>query len=73
MGLPARNDMKNQTAVEWLVDQYTEGNYSWEVYQHAKEKEKHQISMAHLEGAMKMHNKEYQSGDQYYKENYGDK
>jgi hypothetical protein len=29
--------------------------------------------MAHLEGAMKMHNKEYQSGDQYYKENYGDK
>jgi hypothetical protein len=29
--------------------------------------------MAHLEGAMKMHYKEYQSGDEYYKENYGDK
>jgi hypothetical protein len=37
------------------------------------EDEKYQISMAHLEGAMKMHHKEYQSGDQYYNENYGDK
>jgi hypothetical protein len=37
------------------------------------EDEKYQISMAHLEGAMKMHHKEYQSGDQYYNENYGQK
>jgi hypothetical protein len=43
------------------------------IFQHAKEKEKHQISMAHLEGAMKMHYKEYQSGDEYYKENYENK
>jgi hypothetical protein len=29
--------------------------------------------MAHLEGAMKMENKEYESGDDYYQENYGNK
>jgi hypothetical protein len=39
------NDLRNkymekQTAVEWLVDQYTQGNYSWEVYEQAKEMEK---------------------------------
>jgi hypothetical protein len=37
------------------------------------EDEKYQISIAHIEGAMKMHHKEYQSGDQYYNENYGQK
>jgi hypothetical protein len=37
------------------------------------EDEKYQISMAHLEGAMKMHHKEYISGEQYYNENYGQK
>jgi hypothetical protein len=65
-----------QTAVEWLEeflkDRYTL-MYSEAIFQHAKEKEKHQISMAHLEGAMKMHYKEYQSGDEYYKENYENK
>jgi hypothetical protein len=35
--------------------------------------EKHQISMAHLEGATKMHHKEYKSGDDYYEETYGNK
>jgi hypothetical protein len=34
------------------------------------EEEKHQISMAHLEGATKMHHKEYKSGDDYYEETY---
>jgi|LauGreDrversion4_2_1035121.scaffolds.fasta_scaffold207071_2 hypothetical protein len=29
-----------QTAVEWLVEQYTQGNYSWEVYEQAKEMDK---------------------------------
>ena len=29
-----------QTAVEWLVEQYTQGNYSWEVYEQAKEIER---------------------------------
>ena len=35
--------MSKQTAVEWLVDQYAQGNYSWEVYEQAKEMEKQQI------------------------------
>jgi phosphoribosylformylglycinamidine (FGAM) synthase-like amidotransferase family enzyme len=37
------------------------------------EDEKYQISIAHIEGAMKMHHKEYISGEQYYNENYGQK
>jgi hypothetical protein len=39
--------MSKQTAVEWLVEQYTQGNYSWEVYEQAKEMEKEQIKEAH--------------------------
>lgn len=39
-------------------------------FKKAKKREKEQISMAHLEGAMKMHHKEYESGDQYYTETY---
>jgi hypothetical protein len=31
-----------QTAVDWLVEQYTQGNYSWEVYEQAKEMDKEQ-------------------------------
>jgi hypothetical protein len=31
-----------QTSVEWLVEQYTQGNYSWEVYEQAKEMDKEQ-------------------------------
>jgi hypothetical protein len=34
------------------------------------EEEKYQISMSHLQGATKMHHKEYKSGDQYYEETY---
>jgi hypothetical protein len=37
------------------------------------EDEKYQISIAHIEGAMKMHHKEYISGEQYYNETYGKK
>jgi hypothetical protein len=37
------------------------------------EDEKYQISIAHIEGAMKMHHKEYISGEQYYNETFGDK
>ena len=37
------------------------------------EEEKHQISIAHLEGATKMHYKEYKSGYLYYEETYGNK
>ena len=31
-----------QTAVDWLVEQYTQGDYSWEVYEQAKEMDKEQ-------------------------------
>ena len=31
-----------QTAVEWLVEQYIQGNYSWEVYEEAKKMDKEQ-------------------------------
>lgn len=37
-----------QTAVEWLLEQYTQGNYSWEVYEQAKQMEKEQIKDAYL-------------------------
>ena len=36
----------------------------------AKALERYQISMAHVEGAYKMHFKEYESGDKYYKDTY---
>jgi hypothetical protein len=39
-----------QTAVEWLVDQYTQGNYSWEVYKQAKEMENEQRIMDYNAG-----------------------
>jgi hypothetical protein len=70
-----------KTAVDWLKDML-EWNYgdpkmleiSWvnldDLFERAKALEKYQISMAHLEGAMKMHHKEYESGDKYYKETY---
>lgn len=41
---------KRQTAVDWLVEQYTQGNYSWEAYEKAKEMEKEQIQDAFMEG-----------------------
>jgi hypothetical protein len=46
-----RNEyMEKQTAVEWLVEQYTQGNYSWEVYEQAKEMEKEQIMNSFADG-----------------------
>jgi TRAP-type C4-dicarboxylate transport system substrate-binding protein len=57
---------KKQTAVEWLVEQYTQGNYSWEVYDKAKEMEKQQIIDAYDQGDIQLVN-----GEQYYNETYG--
>jgi hypothetical protein len=63
-----------QTAVEWLIEKWSEQGTILNLdFYFALEIEKHQISIAYLEGAMKMHNKEYQSGNQYYKENYENK
>jgi hypothetical protein len=39
-----------QTAVEWLAEQYTQGNYSWEIYEQAKEMEKEQRMIAYNAG-----------------------
>ena len=68
--------MKN-TAVEMFATKVMnlnitpkEMHYFLEWFEEAKALERYQISMAHLEGAMKMHNREYKSGDQYYKETY---
>ena len=57
---------KKQTAVEWLVEQYTQGNYSWEVYDKAKEMEKQQIKDAYDQGDIQLVN-----GKQYYEQTYG--
>ncbi len=57
---------KKQTAVEWLVEQYTQGNYSWEVYDKAKEMEKRQIIDAYDQGDIQLVN-----GNQYYEQTYG--
>lgn len=46
-------DMENkQTAIEWLVEQYANENYSVEVYEQAKAMEKEQIKDACEEGFM---------------------
>ena len=58
---------KKQTAVEWLVEQYTQGNYSWEVYDKAKEMEKQQILIAYDMGDGDVR---YQP-EQYYEQTYG--
>ena len=60
--------MSKQTAVEWLVEQYTQGNYSWEVYEQAKEMEKEQIKEAFEDG-----NEQSficKEGIEYYNETY---
>ena len=45
--------------------------FVWQsILKQAKELEKSQILIAHIQGAIKNSNKEYQSGEQYYKETY---
>jgi hypothetical protein len=73
-----------QTAVDWLVEQYTQGNYSWEAYEQAKEMEKEQIINAYADGinhdftdldiefGIGSSDREYHA-EKYYKETYGKK
>ena len=56
--------MAQQTAVDWLVEQYANENYGIEVYEQAKQMEKKQIIKAHNDG-------DVWSGEQYYTETYG--
>jgi len=61
--------MKKTTAVEWLVDQYIQGNYMIDVFYQAKEMEKQQIEDAYKDG-------NYDNGmsrcepEQYYNDTY---
>jgi hypothetical protein len=64
--------MKKQTAVEWLVEQYTQGNYSWEAYEQAKEMEKEQIVEAYESGVWDVGCRNSDS-KKYYNETYGKK
>ena len=58
-----------QTSVEWLVEQYTQGNYSWEVYEQAKDMEKEQIIDAYNYGQQIP---PFEYADKYYNETYGE-
>jgi len=57
-----------QTAVDWLVEQYTQGNYSCEVYEQAKKMEKEQMYDSYNEGFVYFET--FENFDEYYKENY---
>jgi hypothetical protein len=60
-----------QTAVEWLVEQYTQGNYSWEVYEQAKKMEKEQMYDSYNEGFVYFPTIE--NFNEYYNETYENK
>lgn len=65
-----------QTAVDWLVQQYTQGNYSWEAYIQAKQMEKEQIMNAYnhnMTGFDKLEQEEIglNWSEDYYNETYG--
>jgi len=68
-------ESKKQTAVEWLVEQYAQGNYGWEAYTQAKEMEKEQKKDAWVDGNHTQRciaNKEVdECFDNYYTEVYG--
>ena len=75
--------MAQQTAVEWLVEQYANENYGIEVYEQAKQMEREQIINAHNSGVVTPYTNLYTiptqvqgkelitKGEQYYNETYG--
>ena len=70
--------MKEQTAVEWLYEEFTKTNYLTEdefymKFQQAKEMEKEQIIKAHTNGWNKGIQNEFTISQQYYKETYESK
>jgi hypothetical protein len=68
--------MKEQTAVEWLYEEFTKTNYLTEdefymKFNQAKEMEKEQISIAYKEGWNCPHGEGFpETGEQYYKQTY---
>ena len=72
-----RNDksitMAQQTAVDWLVEQYANENYGIEVYEQAKQMEKEQIMDAWRYGnndSMYSHKELDQQAEEYYNDTY---
>jgi hypothetical protein len=63
--------MEQQTAVEWLVEQYTRGYYSWEVYEQAKQMFQQQIEAAWKRGDGEHDKVADKLAKQYYTETYG--
>lgn len=63
--------MKKQTAVQWILEQYTDGNYGIEVGEQALKMEKEQIVKANRDGVdMCVDKKPFITGEEYYSENY---
>lgn len=60
-----------QTAVEWLVEQYANENYSVEVYEQAKAMEKEQIEKAFQYSMVAMVLGKILSPKEYYEKTYG--
>ena len=69
--------MTQQTAVEWLVEQYANENYGIEVYEQAKQMEKEQIVEAWNDGNFLGRNgnilADYSDGKGYYKSEFENK
>jgi hypothetical protein len=61
---------KRQTAVDWLVEQYTQGNYSWEAYEQAKEMDRQQKMDAYMEGDSFEGRASKKDFEDYYNETY---
>jgi hypothetical protein len=59
------------TAVEWLVEQYANENYSIEVYEQAKAMEKEQLKDAWINGDEGLSTYNKIKAEQYYNKTYG--
>ena len=67
--------MKQQTAVEWLVEQYANENYGIEVYEQAKQMEKEQHNNTWVDSRIEDRGEGFigreKTFEQYYNETYG--
>lgn len=65
--------MAQQTAVEWLIEQYTKKGYiGMQDELQAKQMEKQQIIDAHLTGLIRpLETEATKQAEQYYEETYG--
>ena len=63
--------MAQQTAVDWLVEQYANENYGIEVYEQAKQMEKEQIMKAVYDSMGTNFDPNMGRAELYYSETYG--